>query len=208
MIKDKLLIFDLDGTLIDSANGIYEAFNYCSKKMFSHQVDKKLFKKNIGPPIDKIFDAFFHDRSSMKELFINNFRYSYDNLYFKKFKLLINIDILKNLSKSFCLVILTNKPKYATNKILDLAGIRQYFKEIIPLDFYTENSSKKDNIINYLSDYHYKAKYYVGDTYEDLCISKIIKANFIGVRSNFNWQELNLVEEFLIIEINDILKYL
>ena len=47
------LIFDLDGTIIDSSNGIYEAYKISIKNILQ-PIKKKYFTSKIGPPIQEI----------------------------------------------------------------------------------------------------------------------------------------------------------
>ena len=44
----KILIFDLDGTLINSKKSIVNSFNYAFKKNNIRQINEKYFKKNAS----------------------------------------------------------------------------------------------------------------------------------------------------------------
>ena len=51
----KGIIFDLDGTLIDSRNGIIESFNYAYERVFKKHPRFKI-SDLIGPPLDEILN--------------------------------------------------------------------------------------------------------------------------------------------------------
>ena len=54
-----LLIFDLDGTLIDSASDILVALNHVLKKYNRNQVDLLTLTSHIGDGLDKLVNDFF-----------------------------------------------------------------------------------------------------------------------------------------------------
>ena len=47
----KFLLFDLDGTLTDSAKGILNSLKYALNKMGINESDESVLKTFIGPPI-------------------------------------------------------------------------------------------------------------------------------------------------------------
>jgi len=65
-MKYKNIIFDLDGTLIDSSDGIVEAVNYSLAKMGDRQQAPDEIKKYIGYPLSHMYPLF--SKHSVKEL--------------------------------------------------------------------------------------------------------------------------------------------
>jgi phosphoglycolate phosphatase-like HAD superfamily hydrolase len=57
-MKYKNIIFDLDGTLIDSSNGIVEAVNYSLSKMGDPKQSPEEIKKFIGYPLSQMYPLF------------------------------------------------------------------------------------------------------------------------------------------------------
>ena len=49
-----LLVFDLDGTLVDSAGQIFEALNQSCLELRLDQIPNDLFKERLGLPIKAI----------------------------------------------------------------------------------------------------------------------------------------------------------
>ena len=71
MISEKLsrimnLIFDLDGTIVNSSQGIYEAYRLSIKK-FAEPVSMEIFSRFIGPPIFDILCEIHPDLSEKKK---------------------------------------------------------------------------------------------------------------------------------------------
>ena len=82
----KVVIFDLDGTLIDSSEGLYESFKMACQEIKIATPSKDNFFSRIGPPIGDIFDIMFPNSQHHKEKFVSAFRHDYDNFSCKKFE--------------------------------------------------------------------------------------------------------------------------
>ena len=53
------ILFDLDGTLTDSAEGIINSVKYAFAKMGIQQPDNNTLQKFIGPPLSASFKEYF-----------------------------------------------------------------------------------------------------------------------------------------------------
>lgn len=184
-----LIIFDLDGTLIDSSESIFDAFRYSAKLNKLSYVSKKKFISSIGPKISELFDKFYKDKDK-KENFIKNFRYSYDDIYLLNFKKKFVKKSIENLKKKYQLIILTNKPCKPSKTIINHMGLSKTFFKIIGIDFYDKKKATKEkNLKKFLKMYKYENKIYVGDTLEDKNIADIFKCKFLCVKSKYEWQK-------------------
>ena len=78
------IIFDLDGTIIDSRNGIIDSFQYSAEKVFGKKINSD--ELIIGPPIQVMMENVFPNLPSNKvSEFIKTFRSHYDNEGWKNF---------------------------------------------------------------------------------------------------------------------------
>ena len=59
MKKYSTILFDLDGTLTDSSQGIINSIIYALKKYNINVYDMTLLKKFLGPPLHESFEKFF-----------------------------------------------------------------------------------------------------------------------------------------------------
>lgn len=126
----KNLLFDLDGTLLNSYEGIYNSFVYTFKK---HKIDfpKNGVKAFIGPPLVDSFRTLINDEAT-----INLMVLSYREHYLPKGQFESSlyegvIPMLDNFYKrGYNLYIATCKPDKIAREILKTKGIDKYFKGI------------------------------------------------------------------------------
>lgn len=126
------LIWDLDGTLINSENEVLACLIKAIRQVgLTEEQQIKPFR--VGPTIDKILDESFSKEImniQMKNAIIMDFRNRYDNCEFNKtmpFEGIKKILELSNIDN----YIVTNKPDLATNRIISKLGWRKYFKKIV-----------------------------------------------------------------------------
>ncbi|WP_278925235.1 HAD hydrolase-like protein [Streptococcus canis] len=58
----KAILFDLDGTLVDSSSGILNAFRYTFDNMNQMCSTNKVLSTYIGPPLETTFKEFFETK--------------------------------------------------------------------------------------------------------------------------------------------------
>jgi HAD superfamily hydrolase (TIGR01549 family) len=132
MIEIKTIIFDLDGTLIDSKEDIIAAVNYTLEKLgndtkpaweitpFIGTGSKDLIKKSLGKTEDG------QELEQAHSIFINYFRkHSYD-----KTVLLPHVKEVLDYLRNKNLFILTNRSKKLAKEALNHFRIYKYFKDI------------------------------------------------------------------------------
>jgi len=72
------IIFDLDGTLLNTYEGIQHSFDYAYLKTFNNK-NKINISKYIGPPIDEILIKLIPNLDQkIITLFVDNFKENYD----------------------------------------------------------------------------------------------------------------------------------
>ncbi|MBQ3562088.1 MAG: HAD family hydrolase [Clostridia bacterium] len=123
------ILFDLDGTLTDPAEGITNSVIYALKKLGITPPDKKELLKFIGPPLDESFEKYFglskteavnavsiyREYFAPKGLFENNI---FDGVY----------EMLGELKKSGKQIVLaTSKPIVFADKILKHFNLYDFF---------------------------------------------------------------------------------
>lgn len=60
MSKYKTIIFDLDGTLADTSEGIYNCIRYAQKMMKLPPITDAQMRSHIGPPMHESYERNFH----------------------------------------------------------------------------------------------------------------------------------------------------
>lgn len=192
----QIIGFDLDGTIIDSVDGIYDSYRYSASKINLKVFGKKFIASKIGPQIDIFFTNLYPNNLDLLNEYINHFRLYYLKKGYKKTRIKKGVVSLLNIlsSNSHELFILTNKSGESTNLILNELGIAKYFSKIISINRNDKNLTNKSSNIRFLTK-DYKKSVYIGDTIEDLdaCIQAGIY--FIGLEDGYGvFDEVNETE--------------
>lgn len=147
----KNLIFDLDGTLIDSAPGIEDSFKKAYRAIYKQECQQSI-TSFIGPPIDQVLvKANGETNIETINLFVEEFKINYDEFGYKKSILYNGVEevlsfLMANKLKVF---IATNKRSKPTKLILNHLSINQYFLEVVcPDSFEVKFKNKTDLITN------------------------------------------------------------
>jgi len=134
-MKFKNLIFDLDGTLVDSSADIISSLQQAYS--LESMNDVAITKFNIGPKLSDLIDNLTPNLDSETKIkIISNYRNIYDNLSEKKTTLYTGVfDTLHTLHQESCNVfIATNKPKTATLAFIDYFNLNRIFADILTPD--------------------------------------------------------------------------
>ncbi|KPK27269.1 MAG: hypothetical protein AMJ61_06195 [Desulfobacterales bacterium SG8_35_2] len=133
MTKIKAILFDLDGTLIDSVTDLTNSINFTLAELslpvhtteeirgFVGDGVQRLIKRSLGHShMDKFVEAF--------ALFMAHYgKHCTDNTVLYPGV----AEILPELTEQYSLAVLTNKSKKFSLKILHTLGIDSYFKEVL-----------------------------------------------------------------------------
>ena len=180
----KLIIFDLDGVLIDSKKNMQFAWNQV-KKVHSINSSFKDYLKFIGLPFNNILKNL-SIKNNHKSIF-NTFKASSSS----KFKLIkpypymkLILSILKK--KNIKLGIVTSKDSYRTRKILKLYKVNN-IDVVSPYTIKMKGKPYPDQLIHVLKKTNIKSinAAYVGDMYVDFLASKRAKMKFIFAKYGY-----------------------
>jgi phosphoglycolate phosphatase len=190
----KNILFDLDGTLIDSAPGIEDSFNIAYQKVY-HKTCSQKIRKLIGPPIDKVL-YLINGETNVEIInhFVEEFKQYYDKDGYKNTKLYDNVEsVLDNLfEKKLNLYIVTNKRTKPTKLILDYLSIGKYFNGIYCPDILEQKFKNKTELISYLLKIHSFQLYetiMIGDTMHDGKAANENKLDFVFVEYGYGKHE-------------------
>lgn len=192
-----VILFDLDGTLTDSSQGIINSIIYALKKYDIRVEDTASLKKFLGPPLHESFKEFygFDDEKSMQAV-------SFYREYFSTKGLLENDvyngiqGVLKQLfDNGKILILATSKPQEFTDRIMEHFDLKKYFKFIAGSNMDGTRSKKSDVIEHALSECEVTDKssaVMVGDRKHDIIGANVVGIDSIGVEYGYgDYQELN-----------------
>ena len=185
-MSKKHIIFDLDGTLIDSSESILgsfaSAFEDCNREL-----KYPLTEEIIGPPlIETLSKLSGTNDPSVLALLAQQFKKNYDEEGFLQTKVYPGISImLGNLMRQdIYMYVVTNKRIVPTLKILHHLGWEHYFVNICSIDSFNELVKSKADLIKHILEVHNikNEVFYIGDTEEDMIASRNAKVPFIFVK--------------------------
>ena len=190
----KYLLFDLDGTLTDPAEGITNSVAYALNKFGINVEDKRTLYKFIGPPLVDAFSEYYgfskEDSEKATAFYRETFRVTglYQNMVYDGV-----VEMLEALkSKGKKLVIATSKPEEFTMKILKHFDLLKYFDFVAAATFDATRNSK-DKVIAYALeslDIKDKSKVVmIGDRHHDIDGAKDNGIDSVGVLWGFGSRE-------------------
>lgn len=179
-----LIMYDFDGTLIDSTKAIYEAFCVA----FDKELDINLCKSQIGLPLEKIMKNLGVKDEDVRVI-ISEYKKHYSKIYLDKTYLLDTAKESILLAKNHGdIVLVTTKTSEYSKKLLEHFGLYEYFSGIVGRDDVVLPKPDKEPILKAMQIVGAKAEhsYMIGDTEYDLKAAK--NAGVIGIGSLYEYQ--------------------
>jgi len=182
-----LIIFDLDGTLIDSTQGLYDTLNELLTKNNFDRITLEEFKGILGTPLQNVFAELLDKNPADCFEYVKQFRKIYPQYATCELKDGAQelLRFLKEKKKNITLA--TVKSERMTTKILNDTRIIQYF-DFITTSPNSEQDYSKDFLINtVLNKYEINKEEIVmiGDTIHDIIGAKSNGIKGIGIVNDF-----------------------
>ncbi len=148
------LLFDLDGTLTESGEGIINSALYALKKNHMELPDEETMMKFVGPPLAESFEQYCGTTPEQAEKLIDDYREYFNERGWAENAVYDGIpealqELLKEGRK---LIVATSKPESASKKILSYFQLDKYFTLIAGASM-DASRNKKGDIIAYALDY-------------------------------------------------------
>ncbi len=130
---EKCILFDLDGTLTESGEGIIKSVQYALEKMGKPETDTAKLRVFIGPPLIEQFMEYSGMSRNEAEKALLYYRERYEAIGIFENRPYPGIeDMLKILKeKGYILSVASSKPEFYVIKILEHFHIRNYFDEVV-----------------------------------------------------------------------------
>ena len=189
MSKYQAVLFDLDGTLLDTSEGILSSVKYTIDVMGFEPIDEDYYETFIGPPIQHTLQKIYHLDDKTRDKAAAIFREHYSTVDLCKAKLYEGVlETLSELKKNgIKIAVATYKREDYTKKLLDEFGISQYCDWIQGSDFAGELTKAKIIGLCLKKLNVDKNVLMVGDTEHDLIGAQYAGVDFLAIRYGFGF---------------------
>jgi len=127
----KIILFDLDGTLIDSTEAILESFTVAFKTFQEEVPVDDLIKAEIGHPLDHMFSTLGVEEEKVWD-YVHAYKMHYRKIFCAKTVLLPEArEAVELASKHATLGVVTTKTAKYSIELLEHMGLMSYFEVLI-----------------------------------------------------------------------------
>ena len=129
----KYLLFDLDGTITKSEEGIFNCMKYAMDWAGVPYPEPEVFRTFIGPSLYDSFANTLHMDDAQAKAMVAKYRERYNVVGLFEAEVYDGVaDTLNKLKKNGCvLAVATSKPTEPTLRILDKFGVGKYFDVVV-----------------------------------------------------------------------------
>ncbi len=205
------VLFDLDGTLIDSTEAILESFEQSFNYFDLSVPDDEFIKSLIGYPLDIMYKELGVEDKKIDEI-IAVYKKHYRSISAQKTTLLpFAKEALEEASGFATLGIVTTKTKRYSVELLEHMGIFKYFEVLIGREDVQNPKPHPEPVLKAI--FELKANkdktWMIGDTVMDLQSAKSANVNPIGVTCGYGAKkELENLSQNLFENSLDAVKYI
>ena len=167
MLKDTWVLFDLDGTLTQSEEGIWNCARYAAEKMNLPVPDEATLRKFIGPPLEYSFQTYLgltEERAEEAKRFYRE-RYTTVGMYENRVYPGIRTVLRTLWKQGIRLGVVTGKPAYPTGKILEHFGLDKFLSRVVCT---ADTRAEKEHLIREALPEDYGEAWMVGDRCFDM----------------------------------------
>ena len=193
MQHKELIIFDMDGTLIDSGDVITNTINFVRGELGLEKIDKELMLEQLNNP-DINSSEYFYGTKEFTPQQTELFTKYYNENCVKDIKLYEGIEeLLGTLKNDFILAIATNASRDFAVRMVEHLNIHKYFDAVIGASCVANPKPHPDMVLKTLNDLnkHHHNSILVGDSLKDMRAAKAAQVDGILV----NWGFTNHNEE-------------
>ena len=188
MIKKQLIIFDMDGTLIDSGDVITNTINFVRTNVGLEEMDKTQLLSQLNNP-DINAAEFFYGTSEFTDEQTELFTQYYDNNCVNDILLYEGIKpMLESISEHFTLTVATNASVEFATKMIKHLDIDKYFDMVVGASCVANPKPHPDmliKIIDHLNIPKEKA-ILIGDSLKDQKAANLANMDSILVNWGFS----------------------
>ncbi len=188
-MSGSVLIFDLDGTLVDTPRAIVETFTAALARMGAQPRDAAVIRATIGLPLADAFGTLLNMAPDNSEVAdgIRQYQLLFKDLVLPKVRDLIFPGVADGLStlraRGYTLAVATSKFYASADALLAAAGLRNLFDLVVGADQVTKPKPHPETAYMILQKLGVSSEHavMVGDTTHDLLMAKAAGMRSVAV---------------------------
>lgn len=165
-LRYRAVLFDLDGTLVDSYSALTEAVNHARRTHGMHDLSAARIRDLVGEGIERLLQRAF-ERTDVPASVQVAFESRYDEICCHESKVLADVETtLDGLAElDVKMAVCTNKPTFFLKKILDFLDLSRHFAAIVGPDLAGARKPDAKHLLFTLGSVrcHPSATLFVGD---------------------------------------------
>lgn len=194
----RAVLFDFDGTLVDSSEGITKSARYALAHYGIEVPNLEDLKKFIGPPLAGSFRNFYGFSEEKAQEAVAVYRQRYEKIGWSECKLYpyVRETIAQLKEEGYLIGLASSKPEGTCRKIMDHLEILDLFDEVVGATHDGRIGTKEEVLMEVLrrwQDIPKEEMVLVGDTIYDIEGANLVHMRSIGV--SFGFGDLNAMKE-------------
>lgn len=191
----KAILFDLDGTLTESGEGITKCVQYALEKLGKPESDLKKLEVFIGPPLMEQFMKYagLDEETARRAVEYYRERYSTTGIFENRPYPGVEEMLQELKRKKYLLAVASSKPEYFVKQILDYFHLTEYFDEIVGSELNGSRTNKTEVIEETLRrlglDKHREQVIMVGDKEHDVLGARAAGLECVAVLYGYGTEE-------------------
>jgi phosphoglycolate phosphatase len=165
-LRYRAVLFDLDGTLVDSYAALAEAVNFARREHGLHELSAVRIRDFVGDGLDKLLQRAFDSREVPRSARAA-FESRYDEICCEESKVLADVETtLETLDAlGVAMAVCTNKPTSFSRKILEFLRLAPFFCAIVGPDLAGARKPEARHVLHTLeaTNCHATEALFVGD---------------------------------------------
>lgn len=194
----RAVLFDFDGTLVDSSEGITKSAQYALAHYGIEAPNLEDLKKFIGPPLAGSFRNFYGFSEEKSQEAVAVYRERYEKIGWSECKLYPHVrETIAQLKEDGYLIgLASSKPEGTCRRIMEHLDILDLFDQVVGATHDGRIGTKEEVLMEVLrrwQDIPKEEMVLVGDTIYDIEGANLVHMRSIGV--SFGFGDLNAMKE-------------
>ncbi len=186
----KLIIFDLDGTLINSLEDLTDATNHMLSEMCRQKMSVEDVRKLVGQGARRLVERALPGATSLEiEQALDNFLSFNNNHIVDKTRLYHGVKetLVQLRNKGYHLAVISNKNESLCQKVMQTLGIKCFFEAVIGADSTPFRKPSPEPVLKLLRDFRVSSSetVIVGDSINDIAAGKAAGVITVGCKYGY-----------------------